>query len=50
MIIFANVLLGIAAGVLFLGVIGEKDKEKHRDVTLCFVATLATIVLINVFA
>lgn len=50
MIIFANVVLGIGAGVLFLGVIGEKDKEKHRDVTLCFIATLATIVLINVFA
>ena len=48
MIIFANVLLGIAAGTLFLGVIGEKDKEKHRDVTLCFVATMATIVLLNV--
>ena len=50
MIIFANVLLGIAAGTLFLGVIGEKDKEKHRDVTLCFVATMATIVLLNVLA
>lgn len=47
MVIFMNVLLGIVAAVLFLGVVGEKDKQKHQDLTFCFIATLATIVLIN---
>lgn len=50
MVIFINILLGLAAFTLLLGVIGEKDKEKHRDVTISFVAVMATIVLLNTIA
>lgn len=45
--VFTNIILGIAAAVLLLGVIAEKEKEKRRDVTLCFIATMATIVAAN---
>lgn len=50
MVILLNILLSIATVVLFLGVIAEKDKQKHVDLTWCFIATMATIVLINVVA
>lgn len=43
----ANVALIAAAGVLFLGVVGEKDKEKHTNITWAFIATLGTIVAVN---
>ena len=45
--IAANVALIAAAGVLFLGVVGEKDKEKHTNITWAFIATLGTIVAVN---
>jgi hypothetical protein len=46
----ANIFLGIAAGVLFLGVVAEKDKEAHKNITIAFVATLAVITVLNIFA
>lgn len=44
----ANTLLGIAAGVLFLGVVAEKDKEAHKNITNAFVAVLALIAVLNI--
>ncbi len=50
MIDFVNTLMCLAAGTLLMGVIGEKDKEKHRDITICFVAAVVAIAMINAFA
>lgn len=45
--IAANAALILAAGVLFLGVVAEKDKEKHTNITWAFIATLGTIAAVN---
>ena len=45
--IFVNILLGIVAGILFIGVVGEKDKEKHKNITTAFVATLLFTLALN---
>lgn len=45
--IFVNILLGIAAGILFFGVVGEKDKAKHKNITVAFVALLLFTLLLN---
>ena len=29
-----NILLGVAAAVLLLGVLGEKDNQRHKSITL----------------
>ena len=50
MIIFWNILLGLIAFVLFMGVVGEKDAERHKKITMAFIATLAAIVLTNFVA
>lgn len=50
MVILLNVLLSIMALVLFMGVVAEKDKQKHMDLTWRFIATLTTIVLTNFVA
>ena len=46
-----NILLGLAAGILFLFVVGRPNppltKEQHRNVTIAFVATLLFIVTFN---
>ena len=42
-----NVLLAIVAGVLLLGVIGEKDREKSKNVTIAFVAVVVLIAALN---
>lgn len=39
--IVVNIMLGLVAAVLLLGVIGEKDKERQRSITLAFVVVLA---------
>lgn len=44
-----NILLGIVAGILFLGVVAEKDKEAHKNITIAFVAVLALIATLNIF-
>lgn len=46
----ANTLLGIAGGVLFLGVVAEKDKAAHKNITTAFVAVLAVITALNIWA
>lgn len=45
--IFVNILLGIAAGILFFGIVGEKDKAKHKNITIAFVALLLFTVVLN---
>lgn len=47
MTIAINILLSLVAFVLLTGVIGEKDKDKQKNVTLAFAAVLAVIVAVN---
>ena len=47
MTIFFNILLGICAAVLFIGVIGEKDKEKQKNITIAFAAVLLFLIANN---
>lgn len=42
-----NILLAVVAAVLLLGVLGEKDKAKHQNITIAFVAVLALIIALN---
>lgn len=42
-----NILLALADAVLLLGVIGEKDREKHRNITIAFTAVLLFALCIN---
>ena len=42
-----NILLGIVAAVLLLGVIAEKDEKKAKNVTTAFVAVMAAIAILN---
>ena len=50
MITMMNIMLAIFAVVLFMGVCGEKDTDKQKNITKAFVADLAAIVLINFVA
>ena len=45
--IMLNILYGVVAGVLLLGVIAEQDKEKNKNITLAFVAVIALIIATN---
>lgn len=42
-----NIVLGVAAAVFGIGVIGEKDVEKQRNITLAFAALVALIIAVN---
>ena len=42
-----NVLLGFVAAVLLIGVIGEKDEKKQRNVTLAFAVMVLLIICMN---
>lgn len=42
-----NILLTLATAVLLLGVIGEKDREKHRNITIAFTVVLLFTLCIN---
>lgn len=46
--IATNILLGIAAAVLMIGVIGEKDATKQKNIVIALSALLAFSLLINV--
>ena len=52
--IFVNILLGIIASFILLFVVGTPkppmSPEKHRNVTLAFVAVLIFIIAVNVIA
>lgn len=42
-----NILLGVVAAVLLLGVLGEKDNKRHESITVAFVAVIALIICAN---
>ena len=42
-----NILLGIVAAFLLLGVIAENDKEKNRNITVAFIFVVALIIAAN---
>ena len=42
-----NILLAVVAAVLLLGILGEKDKAKHQNITIAFVAVVALIMVLN---
>lgn len=42
-----NIMLALATAVLLLGVVGEKDKEKHRNITIAFTTVLLFTLCIN---
>lgn len=52
--IIANILLGVAAGILFLFLVGENNppmsKERHQNITIAFTAVLALIAVLNIIA
>ena len=52
--IIANILLGVAAGILFLFLVGESkppmSKERHQNITIAFTAVLALIAVLNIIA
>lgn len=43
------IILAVAAAVLLLGVIGEKDRQKQQNITLAFVAVVALIIILYAF-
>lgn len=45
--IVVNVILGLAAALLLIGVIGEKDERKCQNVTIAFVTVCALIFGLN---
>lgn len=42
-----NILLGVVAAVLLIGVIGEQDKNKSMHITIAFVAVVLLIMCAN---
>lgn len=44
-----NILLAVVAAILLLGVLGERDKTRHMNITLAFVAVVVLIIALNVF-
>lgn len=47
MLIVANVILGVLAAILCMGLICESDKAKGRNLTIAFVAVLTFIAVTN---
>lgn len=45
--IVINILLALVAAILLIGVLGEKDKERHRNITIAFVAVLLFTLCMN---
>lgn len=42
-----NILLAVVAAVLLLGVIGEKDEKKQKNITIAFTAVVLLIIAVN---
>lgn len=42
-----NILLTLAAAILLIGVIGEEDKERHKNITTAFITVMLFILCIN---
>lgn len=49
MIIAINIILALAAVILFTGVCGEKDKTKQTNITFAFITVIALIITFNMF-
>lgn len=47
--IIIYIILAVAAAVLLLGVIGERDRQKHQNVTIAFVVVVALIITLYAF-
>lgn len=47
MIVALNILLGICAAVLLIGIIGEKDKTIHTNITIAFAVVMLFILALN---
>lgn len=43
------IILAVVAAVLLLGVIGERDIQKHQNITIAFVAVVALIIVLYAF-
>ena len=43
-----NIILGIAAAILLIGVIGESDTTQQTNITFAFIAVVALIITVNV--
>lgn len=50
----ANILLGVAAAILFFFIVGETkppmSKERHQSITIAFAAVLMLIAVLNIIA
>lgn len=44
-----NILLGLVAALLLLGVIGKKDGLRQQNITIAFVAVIMLIIALNRF-
>ena len=42
-----NILLGLVAAFLLLGVIAEMNKDRHKNITIAFVAVVLLIIALN---
>ena len=45
--VIINILLALVALVLLLGVVGEKDSGKQKNITAAFIAVAALIAFLN---
>lgn len=45
--VIVNAVLIVIALILFCGVVGERDRERHKYITLAFVATVAALALMH---
>lgn len=45
-----NILLEVVAAVLLLGVLGERDKTRHTNITLAFVAVVVLIIVLKIIS
>lgn len=45
--IFVNILLGVVASVLLLGVIGERDVQSKQCITFAFATVVLLIITAN---
>lgn len=44
-----NIILGIVSAILLIGVIGERDAQKQRSITIAFVGVIVLIIAANIF-
>ena len=42
-----NILLGVVAAVLLIGVLGEKNNQRHQSIVIAFVAVIALIICMS---